>query len=218
MKFDERQLKIILDLMEKEAKKRGAPVFEKTKVIDKNPFKVFVFAFLSSRTKDKTTIEVCKKLFSVAKSFDDLLKIDVKKLESLLYGVGFYKQKARNLKKSAEIIVRKYSGKVPESLADLVSLPGVGVKIAKVILAELYSKNTIAVDVHVHRISNRLGIVRTKTPRETDKELDEIVPERLKNRYNRIFVAFGQTVCKPKNPDCEHCPLSKICPKIGIKK
>ncbi len=203
--------------MEKEARKRNAPVFRKSKILKGNPFQIFVFAFLSSRTKDEKTLEICERLFKKVKNFEDILKINKKELENLIYGVGFYKQKAKNLKIVANQIVKKYGGRIPDNLEELTKLKGVGRKIAKVILNEVFKKETIAVDVHVHRISNRLGIIKTKTIRETDKVLDEIVPRKLKKRYNKIFVAFGQTVCKPKKPLCNECPLNEICPKIRVE-
>lgn len=197
--------------MEKEAKKRNAPVFEKFKIVDKDPFKIFVFAFLSSRTKDETTIKVCKKFFKEIKSFEELKKTKIEKIESLLFGVGFYKQKAKNLKKCAKIILEKYKGKIPESIEELKKLPGVGTKIAKVILNELYEKPFIAVDVHVHRISNRIGIISTNKIDESDKILEKIIPEHLKIKFNRVLVAYGQTICKPKNPLCKECKIKSIC-------
>jgi len=216
MNFDKSFVKKVLYLMEKEARKRKAPVFRKELIIENDPFKIFILAFLSSRTKDETTVKVCKRLFKRVSNFKDILSLSQKEIEKLIYGVGFYRQKAKNLKKTAEIIVKRYSGNLPNQLEELVKLPGVGNKIAKVILAEAYRKPYIAVDVHVHRISNRLGIVKTKTPSETDRVLDKIIPEELKRKYNKIFVAFGQTVCKPKRPLCNECPLKNLCPKIGI--
>jgi len=216
MNFDKSSVKKVLCLMEKEARKRKAPVFRKELIIENDPFKIFMLAFLSSRTKDETTVSVCKRLFKRVSNFKDILSLSQKEIEKLIYGVGFYRQKAKNLKKTAEIIVKKYDGNLPNQLEELVKLPGVGNKIAKVILAEAYRKPYIAVDVHVHRISNRLGIVKTKTPSETDRVLDKIIPEELKRKYNKIFVAFGQTVCKPKRPLCNECPLKNLCPKIGI--
>ena len=138
-------------------------------------------------------------------------KTKIEKIESLLFGVGFYKQKAKNLKKCAKIILEKYKGKIPESIEELKKLPGVGTKIAKVILNELYEKPLIAVDVHVHRISNRIGIINTNKIDESDKILEKIIPEHLKIKFNRVLVAYGQTICKPKNPLCKECKIKSIC-------
>jgi len=209
--IDEKWLEKILKIMEKEARKLNAPVFQKEKIVDKDEFKVTVFAVLSTRTKDEVTIKVCERLFEKVKSWEDLWRIDEKELENLLYGVGFYRNKAKILKRLAKEILEKYNGKLPSSFNELIKLPGIGNKVAKVILNETFNLPYVAVDTHVHRISNRLGIVNTKNVRETEKILEEIVPERLKSRYNKIFVAYGQTICLPKNPLCKKCKIREVC-------
>ncbi|MEM1634291.1 MAG: hypothetical protein QW714_01015 [Nanopusillaceae archaeon] len=210
-RFDEKILEKILKIMEKEAKKLNAPVFQKEEVVDKDEFKITVFAVLSTRTKDETTIKVCKRLFERVKSWQDLVSIDEKELENILFGVGFYRNKAKILKKLAKEIIEKYNGKIPNELDKLIKLPGIGNKVAKVILNEVFNEPYVAVDTHVHRISNRLGIVNTKNIRETEKILEEILPEKLKIRYNKIFVAYGQTICLPKKPLCKKCKISRHC-------
>ncbi|OYT42420.1 MAG: endonuclease III [Candidatus Aenigmarchaeota archaeon ex4484_224] len=216
MKFDESKLEKILEIMEKEARKRNAPVYQKEKTVDKDPFKILIFAFLSTRTKDETTIKICKKLFQKVKNLDDLIKIDLEKLEKILYEIGFYKQKARNLKELAFQIKVKYNGKIPSRLEELIKLKGIGKKVAKVILNEAFDKPYIAVDVHVHRISNRIGLIKTKSVEESDEILNKIIPKKLKKKFNKTLVAFGQTICKPIKPLCKECPLKEICPKIGV--
>ncbi|MFH7903694.1 MAG: endonuclease III [Candidatus Aenigmatarchaeota archaeon] len=197
--------------MEKEARKLNAPVFQKEEVIDKDEFKITIFAVLSTRTKDEVTIKVCRELFQKVKNWEDLVRIDEKDLEKLLFGVGFYRNKAKILKKLAKEILEKYNGRVPQTLEELVSLPGIGNKVAKVILNEAFNKPYVAVDTHVHRISNRLGIVNTKNVRETEKILEKIIPESLKIKYNKIFVAYGQTICLPKRPLCKKCKIRGYC-------
>ncbi|MCD6371496.1 MAG: endonuclease III [Candidatus Aenigmarchaeota archaeon] len=202
--------------MKKEAIKRDAPVYRKRKLFGKDPFKNLILAILSSRTRDENLYKIGKGLFEKVKSPKDILEIDKKELERILFGIGFYKVKARILKEVSRQILEDFNGKVPDNLNDLLKLKGVGKKVAKVVLASVFNKPFIAVDTHVHRISNRIGLVKTKTPEETDKILNEIIPDNLKIEFNRIFVGFGQTVCKPRNPLCEECPLKKICPKIGL--
>lgn len=199
----------ILKLMEIEAKKRNAPIYKKIEIVDKDPFKVVVFAVLSPRTKDEILIEVCKELFKKVKNFNELNKISTKTLKRIIRRIGFYKRKARILKSLSKEIAK--INRVPNNFDELINLPGIGRKVAKVILNELYNKDVIAVDTHVHRISNRLGIVKTKNVLETEKELEKIVPKNLKSIYNKIFVAFGQTVCRPIKPLCSECPLNSIC-------
>ncbi len=184
----------------------------------KDPFKIFVSAFLSSRTRDETTKEVCERLFQKVKSFEGILKLKEQELASLIYPVGFYRQKARNLKKIAEIITRKYGGKIPCSKEALMELPGVGLKIATLVLQRICGAPEICVDTHVHRIMNRLGIVSTKTPEETYRELMKVVPPELRADINRLFVPFGKTICLPKNPRCSTCPIATLCPQGKDKK
>ncbi|MEM5832456.1 MAG: endonuclease III [Candidatus Aenigmatarchaeota archaeon] len=188
---------------------KNAPVFRKIKIVDKDPFRIITFAVLSSRTKDEALIKVCKILFKKAKDFKDLIKMKRKDLESILYPIGFYKRKAMILKKLAKQIIK--SKKLPDRLEEIVKLYGVGRKVGKVILNELYDSNVVAVDTHVHRISNRIGIINTKSIKESENMLEKIVPENLKKDLNKTLVAFGQTICKPKNPLCYKCPLKKAC-------
>ena len=206
----------LIDTMEREAISRNAPVFT-LKSFLRTPFQFLVFAILSSRTRDEQTVEVTKRLFQRVKAPEDLLKMDVSELEEILKGVGFYRVKARTLKSMAEKLVYEYGSEVPRSFDELIKLPGVGRKVANIVLADAFGRAAIGVDTHVHRISNRLGLVSTKKPEETEEELRKIVPERLWNRVNRAFVGFGQTVCRPQKPLCDQCPLEELCPKIGVR-
>jgi endonuclease-3 len=205
----------IIDMMEEEAIKRGAPVYALKNDL-KTPYQHLIFAVLSSRTRDEVTVEAGRRLYERAKSPEMLLKLDVREIEELIRGVGFYRVKAKKLKQLAKKLVEEYSSEVPLNFDELLKLPGVGRKTANLVLA---SQNipTIAVDTHVHRISNRLGLVKTKKPEDTERELKKIFPENLWNKINRAFVGFGQTVCKPQRPLCDDCPLSSLCPKIGVK-
>ncbi len=198
----------LINVMENEAKKRNAAVFWKE---ERDPFKILVSAILSTRTRDEATIEASERLFRVVKTPEDLAKMKVEEIEELIRGVGFYREKAKKLKKLGEVLVKEFNSKVPDKLEDLLSLPGVGRKVANVVLAEAFGKEAIAVDTHVHRISNRLGLVETKTPEETEEELKKIVPKEYWRRVNKAMVGFGQTVCKPIKPKCNECKLVEIC-------
>lgn len=206
----------LIRAMEKEAKSRNAPVFTLKNFL-KTPFQILVFAILSSRTRDEQTVEVTRRLFQRVNAPEDLLKMDILELEEILKGVGFYRVKARTLKSMAEKLVYEYNSEVPRSFDNLIKLPGVGRKVANIILADAFNEAAIGVDTHVHRISNRLGLISTKKPEETEEELRKIVPVKLWNRVNKAFVGFGQTVCRPQKPLCNQCPLEKLCPKIGVK-
>jgi endonuclease-3 len=208
--------KILTEIMEREGRKRRAPVYI-LKHFLRSPFQHLIFTVLSSRTRDENTAKVAKKLFSRINKPEDLVTIPEKELEEIIYGVGFHRVKAKRLKKIAEQLIRNFDSKVPDTLDGLLSLEGVGRKTANVVLANAFGKNTIGVDIHVHRISNRLGLLSTRTPEETDKVLATIVPDEYKRHVNRAFVGFGQTVCKPLRPLCHECPLSGYCPKIGVK-
>lgn len=199
--------------MHNEAKKRNAPVF-RAEDSTRTPFQILVFTMLSARTKDETTMKVVNRLFKEAKTPKQIVSLGKNKLEKLLFGVGFYRVKAKNLLKVCKIIEK--TGQVPDTLEELLKFPGVGRKTANIVLARAFGKNTIGVDVHVHRISNRLGLVKTKKPEETEKALLKKIPEKYVNTLNRNFVAFGQTICLPRNPMCSICPINKLCPKIGV--
>ena len=201
--------------MQKEAISRSAPVFHAENSTKETPFKVLVFTMLSSRTKDEKTIQVTQKLFKKAKTPKQILALGQEELEQLLYGVGFYRTKAKNLLKLCEVIGD--IGRIPTNREELMKLPGVGRKTANIVLARAFGKNTLGVDVHVHRISNRLGIVKTKKPEETEKALVKEIPEKYLGRLNLAFVAFGQTLCLPRKPKCARCPINTICEKIGVK-
>jgi len=201
--------------MHSEALKRHAPVFAAERATYKSSFSILVFTMLSARTRDETTLRVALGLLRVAATPAQVLALGRNKLEKLLYGVGFYRVKAGNLLKACALLK---NGRVPDTLDGLLALPGVGRKTANIVLARAYGKNTLGVDVHVHRISNRLGLVRTKRPEETERALVRIVPPKYIRTLNRDFVAFGQTVCLPRRPLCTECPLNEVCRKAGVRK
>jgi len=186
--------------------KLNAPVY-KFQSLDYNKYNKFITTFLSSRTRDEVTYKASYNLISKADNLEKLRLLDVETIENLIKPVAFYRVKAMNLKKISEL------DDIPTSLDELLRLPGVGVKIAKVFLAKL-GMPYIGVDVHVHRILNRIGILETKYVEETDKIINEIVPNEIKPDFNREIVALGQTICKAKNPKCEICPINKVCKKL----
>jgi len=214
--LDKNILQTILEILREEHNKWEAPV-KKLKKRTTDPFKVLVASVISTRTKDEVTAEAVERLFKEINNPEDLAKLPVEKIEQLIYPCGFYKTKAKNLKKLAEILVKDYHSKVPDKMEELLKLPGVGRKVANIVLSRSYGQPAIAVDTHVHRISNRLGIVKTKTPEETEKALQKILPEEWHRDYNDLLVAFGQTICRPVSTRCDICPIEKYCPKIGVE-
>ena len=175
------------------------------------PFQMVVMTLLSSRTRDSTTIPIVKRLFKRYSLPEDFLKLDLTKLEKELFGIGFYKVKARHVQQLSRIIVEKYKGKVPDTFEELTSLPGVGRKTANCVLAYTFKKPAIAVDIHVHRVSNRLGWVKTKMPEETEEALKILLPKAMWIDVNRLLVGHGQTVCLPVKPRCSICPVRQYC-------
>jgi len=175
-----------------------------------DPLRVLISIMLSARTKDELTEEVSERLFSKYNS-KELCELPVSRIERLIYPVGFYRTKARNIKKLCEVINKEFSGVVPNNIDELLKLPGVGRKTANLFLSVVHSQDRICVDTHVHRISNRLGIVKTKSPVETEKVLERFFPKKLWKEINKVMVPFGKSICKPVRPRCDICKLKHYC-------
>ncbi len=178
-----------------------------------DPFKILISTILSARTRDSSTEEVTKKLFSRFKTPQAISNANIEILEELVHKSGFYKVKAARIKEVSRIISEDYMGKVPVDFDELISLPGVGAKTANCVLVYAFNIPAIPVDTHVHRIPNRLGWIKTTKPEQTEKRLKEIIPKSQWIRVNRLFVRFGQEICLPIHPKCDLCPLNTICPK-----
>ncbi len=209
-------MKTVYRILRKSSRSYKTPSVDFIKMQTKNPFKILLATILSARTNDRTTTNVCKKLFTVVANFEDLEKIPYSRLVQLLYPVGFFRTKAKHLKKLPEIITNEFAGAIPETLEQLLCLPGVGRKTANLVLAVAFDKPAVCVDTHVHRIANRLGFVKTKTPLETEMELRRNLPRAYWKTINRILVSFGQTICRPVTPYCSRCPVERFCDRIGV--
>jgi endonuclease-3 len=179
-----------------------------------DPYLVLICCILSLRTNDKTTIKATKNMLKLAKNPLDMTKVDVNVLAEAIYPVGFYKNKASQIIELSNIIVEKYNSKVPDEIEELVKFKGVGRKTANLVLTKGFNKPAICVDTHVHRISNRLGYVSTKTPDETEMELRKILPKKYWIDFNTLLVTHGQNVCKPQRPQCQNCSICKYCKKV----
>jgi endonuclease-3 len=175
------------------------------------PFSILIGTILSARTKDESTTKVVKILFSKYKNAKALANAKLKEVEKIIKPIGFYHVKAKRIIEVARIIDSKYKGKVPDNLEKLVELPGVGRKTANCVLVYAFDKPAIPVDIHVHRISNRLGLVETKNPEETEMELMEKIPKKFWLEINDTFVMYGQNICKPISPMCDVCKIKKNC-------
>jgi endonuclease-3 len=200
----------------KEYLKEEVPVVTQISRKEQNPFLVLIGTLLSLRTKDETTDGAMKRLMEKARTPEEILALPLEEIERLIYPVGFYRVKARTLKETAAVILNDYHGIVPDSLDELLKIKGVGRKTANLVLNEGYGKLGICVDTHVHRISNRLGLVASKKPLETEKALEKVLPLEYWIVYNTLLVAFGQKICKPVSPLCSVCPLTSMCPKRGV--
>lgn len=181
------------------------------------PFSILIGTILSARTKDESTTKVVKKLFSKYKSARALSKAKVRDVEKIIKSIGFYHVKAKRIIDVANIINSKYKGKVPSSIDELLKLPGVGRKTANCVLVYAFEKPAIPVDIHVHRISNRIGLVDTKTPEDTELELMKKIPKKFWLEINDTFVMYGQNICKPISPQCNVCQIKNQCKYFKTK-
>ena len=175
------------------------------------PFSILIGTILSARTKDETTTKVVKALFVKYKNPKDLANAKIKDVEKIIKSIGFFHVKSKRIIEVAKIIHKKYKDKVPEDLDTLVQLPGVGRKTANCVLVYAFEKPAIPVDIHVHRISNRLGLVDTKNPKETEQELMKKIDKKFWIDINDTFVMYGQNICKPISPMCDICKIKKSC-------
>jgi len=209
----------IFRLLKEELKKYSQPAVSKSKKgINNNPFTTLISCILSLRTKDEVTEQASIRLLKKHNTPEKILKLSEKQIESLIYPVGFYKTKAKRIKNIAKTLTEKYSSKVPTEFNELMKLKGVGRKTANIVMVYGHKKHGyIPIDVHCHRIPNRLGWVKTKTPEETEEELKKSLPERYWDDFNNLFVTFGQKICLPVSPLCSKCPIEIYCEKNLVK-
>lgn len=184
----------------------------------KDPFLILIGCLLSLRARDLSTIHVCRDLFKHATTPKQLLALSRKDLEKIVFKTGFYKNKARTLQEVSATLLERFGGKVPETLDELMSIKGVGPKTANLVLGLAFGKPAICVDTHVHRISNRLGLIATKTPEKTEEALKKVLPKKYWTAWNKYLVIWGQNICVPISPKCSQCVLNKICKRVGVTK
>ncbi len=205
----------IIDIIVKNLKNAKQPQSDFVKLMDSfdDPFIVLIACILSLRTNDKTTYPATLRMLKLGKTPNDFAKCDISKLTEAIYPVGFYANKAKQIIELSKKLVKDYDSKVPDEIEELVKFNGVGRKTANLVLSEGFHKPAICVDVHVHRIFNRLGYVKTKTPEETEFALREKLPKKYWIDINSLMVTHGQNVCKPIKPLCNICPIAKFCDK-----
>lgn len=180
------------------------------------PFTVLISCLLSLRTQDQTTNAASERLFAIARDPASMLATDVHRIEKAIYPVSFFRVKARTIHRICRQLIEQFDGEVPSTLDELLTLPGVGRKTANIVVTLAFGKAGIAVDTHVHRISNRLGYVRTKTPNQTEMALRRKLPRRYWLLFNDLLVAYGQNLCKPISPLCSKCNIAVYCKRVGV--
>lgn len=221
MRQNTRHLEEIFKLLEKKLKENkiysvSRPEWDE--IVD-TPFTTLVSCILSLRTKDEVTEKASVRLLKKYDTPQKILKLPTQKIQSLIYPVGFYKTKAKRIKEISKTLIEKYDGKVPEDFDELLKLKGVGRKTANIVMVYGHKKRGfLPIDIHCHRIPNRLGWIRTKTPEQTELELRKILPKKYWDDFNHLFVTFGQTICVPISPFCSKCPINKYCKKVSVTK
>lgn len=183
-----------------------------------DPFRVLIATIISLRTKDAVTLQASETLFTEAKTPSEMLTLSEERIQKLIYPAGFYKTKAKTIRSISKMLLDEYAGVVPNTQAELMKLPGVGIKTANLTLNLGFGIEAICVDCHVHQIANRLGWIATKTPEESEKALMEVMPKRFWIPLNELLVRYGQVICTPISPFCSRCPEEGMCPKVGVTK
>lgn len=212
----EREIHAAVRILRREVPKWDTPVVTLMAETYQSPFRVLISCILSLRTQDATTAKASQRLFAVADSPPAMVELTAKKIEKLIYPVGFYKTKARQIRGMCRTIIDRHDGKVPDELDELLTFKGVGRKTANLVVTLGYHKPGICVDTHVHRISNRWGYIKTATPEKTEVALRAKLPKQYWIEYNNLLVNFGQHLCRPISPMCSNCPVKKYCPQLGV--
>ncbi len=183
-----------------------------------DPFLILISCLLSLRARDLVTYPICVELFKKACTPQQFLKMPTTELENIIKPIGFYKNKAQTIKKVSKEIVERFAENVPSNKRDLLSIKGIGPKTANLVLGVAFGIPAICVDTHVHKLSNKFGLVATKTPQQTEEELKKLLPSKYWIEFNNLLVRWGQNCCSPQSPLCSYCPIYSWCGRIGIKK
>ena len=203
-------------LVTRQVKSLRIPWLDQMSAEGRDPFKILISCILSLRTQDKTTGEASQRLFRLAQTPEAMSRLSAEKIQKAIYPVGFYRVKARRIRDIGKEIVEKYGSKVPGTIEELLRLKGVGRKTANLVVTLGYDRPGICVDTHVHRITNRWGLIKTKNPAQTEFALREILPVRYWKKLNGYLVAFGQGICKPISPLCSQCKIRTFCVRVGV--
>lgn len=214
--MEENQINTVIKILKKELEVGTLPIVSHLAADQRDPFVILISTLLSLRTKDEVTAVATERLFALASTPQEMLQVPLSKIAKTIYPVGFYRVKARTIHHVCRELISRFNSKVPDDLDALLSIKGVGRKTANLVISLAYGKKGICVDTHVHRISNRLGYIKTKTPDETEFALRDKLPRRHWIIYNTIMVAFGRQTCKPVSPLCSLCPVNIYCDRVGV--
>ena len=209
----------IFRLLKKQMAEYGSPIVsQKKQDIPDTPFVTLISCLLSLRTKDEVTAQASRRLLTNFHTPQKIVQLTEKQIETMIYPVGFYKTKARRIKDISKTLLENYQGNVPDTFDELLSLKGVGRKTANIVMVYGHKKHGyLPIDTHCHRIPNRLGWIKTKTPEDTEHALKKILPSEYWDDFNDLFVTFGQTICVPISPFCSRCPIQQYCKKVNVK-
>jgi endonuclease-3 len=215
----DKDIHAVMRLLKAEMRQFGLPpvsAMAEENIVD--PFKILISTIISARTKDEVTGPATERLFALADSPEKMSRLLEERIEKAIFPAGFYHTKAKAIRKASQELVERFGSRVPDTLEELLTLPGVGRKTANLVVTLGHNKAGICVDTHVHRITNRWGYVKTKTPRETEQALRAKLPKKHWIAVNTILVMHGQNICKPVSPFCSRCPVLKYCDRIGVTK
>jgi endonuclease-3 len=214
--MNNRDISKVIRLLEKEVAKWELPIVSSLAEEHSGPFPILISTILSLRTKDEVTAIAAERLLALARTPEEMLKLSEGKIIKAIYPVGFYRTKAKTILHISKELIDRFQSRVPDTIEQLLTLKGVGRKTANLVVALGYNKEGLCVDTHVHRISNRLGYVKTKTPDETEFALRKKLPSKYWLRYNTLMVAFGRHVCVPISPFCSSCPVFAYCDRVNV--
>lgn len=216
--MDDRHIAEIIRLLEKELENRELPVVSQLAHERYDPFAILISTLLSLRTKDEVTAAATQRLLALASTPEGMLRLSSDEIRKAIYPVGFYRTKAETILRVCRALIDRFHARVPNTLDALLSLKGVGRKTANLVISLGFGGAGLCVDTHVHRISNRLGYVRTKNPEKTEFALRAKLPPKYWSRVNTLLVAFGRNTCRPVSPLCSTCPIAAYCDRVGVKK
>jgi len=214
----DKDIHVMIRLLERELKQFGLPPVSAMAEEKADPFKILISTIISARTKDEVTGPATERLFALADSPEEMSRLSEERIEKAIFPAGFYHTKARAIRKASKELVERFGSRVPDTIEELLTLPGVGRKTANLVMTLTHNKAGICVDTHVHRITNRWGYVTTKMPHETEIALRAKLPRKHWITINTILVMHGQNICKPISPICSRCPVIKYCARIGVTK